>query len=550
MFNFRKLNWSLILFLLFNTLKLVCFNVIISDNIGFMPIFIGMKFILNSVLVFCLFVPLLKNKLIKTCLFVYSLQFVYLTAHLCYFKYFHNYLHIMQTFTLFAEGTKALANLYFFLDGSFLFLFIDLPFFIHFMRNKSKDVHCRFPTIISMFVIAGLSAFCYINLFAPYINDRSLSPLLVAPNETDIVRKYGTLTNDVFSFCANKSEVDILKSFSYGKPVSVSDTPNTKNNIVILQLESIDANVVNKTYNGKYIAPYLHELSKKCVYYPYMMSYHMGGGTSDSEFSILNSIEPLQHYPAMKLKSYDYPNSFLKSLNANDYTCLAFHGNVAKYFNRLNAFPKMGFSKFYDIFKMRLSNKGWGASDGDVLDFTFNKLTKTKSPFLAYIITMTSHASFTNASHYYNNNLYDDIEDEVVKNYFNSVSYVDMVLKDFITSVRETMPNTYVFVWGDHTPAINKPLYSQASLSYDKKYFEFVPLLIITPDNKTYTERSKVASFLDIALTVLNASNSDFSISTNGIDLLDFSNTDAPAIPFKNRSYSRETLFSELIANN
>ena len=196
---------------------------------------------------------------------------------------------------------------------------------------------------------------------------------------------------------------------------------------------------------------------------------------------------------------------------------------------------------------MHLFNKGWGASDEDVLNYAKNKLSKTSEPFLAYIITMTSHASFTNASHYYNNPAYSNIDDELVKNYFNSVSYVDVTLKNFISDIRKTMPNTYIFIWGDHTPAIERPLYSQASLSFDGKYFEFVPLFILTPDSKVYQENEKVASFLDIAPTILNASGANYTIFSDGDNLLDFNNDRPSSIPFKAGSYSKKILYKNIL---
>lgn len=414
------------------------------------------------------------------------------------------------------------------------------------MRKKKylSMEHVYFPFVVSL--VVSIFILYHFKLFSNDFIQTSSSPLSVILSEADIVQKYGTLANDAFSFYANLNESDIISKLSYGKSINILNNASSKNNIILIQLESIDSSAINKTYKGKYLMPYLSALSKNCVYYPYTMSYHMGGGTSDAEFSIINSIEPLQAYPAMKLKRYWYPNSFLKNLNNANYTCLAFHGNVARYFNRINAFPSMGFANYYDIKKMYLTNKGWGASDGDVLDFAFDKFKKIDHPFLAYIITMTSHASFTNASHYYNNPLLSDIKDDLVKNYFNSISYVDTVLSDFITKVRKEMPNTYIFIWGDHTPAIQKPMYAQASMSFDKKYFEFVPLLIVTPDNQIHSEDSFVASFLDISPTVLNASGISFSINSDGMDLLNPDNPDDHLIPFKNKFYSRKQLYENI----
>ena len=461
---------------------------------------------------------------------------------MCYFAYFMNYLHLANVFMLITEGTKAIVNLYFFLDVRFLLVLIDLPFFIMALK---KDIKSKYTIRITGFLATFfLSIICFC-LLIPCLKNAT-SPLCHVPSESNIVKNYGTLVNDIFSFYLNHGSENIIKNLKYGKKVEKNASKKHKPNVIVLQLESIDASVVNATYKGKYIAPYLHSLSEEYVYYPYTMSYHLGGGTSDSEFSILNSIEPLQSYPAMKLPTYDYPNSFIKQLNNNDYTCLAFHGNVASYFNRDNAFSAMGFSKFYDISGMHLSNKGWGASDGDVFDFAKKELLEISKPFFSYIITMTSHASFTNASHYYNNADYNDISDVVVHNYFNSVSYVDMEIENFVTYIKENIPDTYVFIWGDHTPQINKPLYSQAALSFDSRYFEFVPLIILTPNDMTYKEDSKVACFLDIAPTILNACGVKYSIYSDGDDLLDFNRDNSSLIPFKDGLFSREKLFEKL----
>ena len=546
---FKKLknyfNLSVILFLIFNTLKIVFFNIFIYPDNKNYDYFFFIKILVSFVLVSFVYLSLLKFELRKTCVFVYFIQLVYLFSHMCYFKYIGNYLHITSVFMILGEGTDAISNLSFdFLTWKFLLLFIDLPFFICAIRKKVK---VKYTLNITGFLVIFFMSVCCFKLFIPAIKE-SISPLFYMPSDREVVCKYGTFVSDIFFFYFNSNEKNIIKNFKYGKKLEKPNIKEDKPNIIILQLESIDSNVVDQQYKGQYIAPYLHSLSQKCVYYPYTMSYHMGGGTSDAEFSILNSLEPSQFYPAMtRLGNYDYPNSFLKQLNKNDYTCLAFHGNVGNYFNRDNAFSVMGFSDFYDISSMHLKNKGWGASDSDVLDFVKDKLNSIDSPFLAYIITLTSHASFTNARNYYNNKNYDDIKDNLVKEYFNSVSYVDTTLKEFVSYVQKNIPNTYIFIWGDHTPAVRrKPLYSDAHMSFESRFFEFVPLFIITPDNVQHYEHSRVASFLDIAPTILEACGGEYSIYSDGNDLLDFKNDNFSSVPFKGGIFSREVLFSEI----
>jgi phosphoglycerol transferase MdoB-like AlkP superfamily enzyme len=154
---------------------------------------------------------------------------------------------------------------------------------------------------------------------------------------------------------------------------------------------------------------------------------------------------------------------------------------------------------------MNMKNVGWGAPDADVFDFVLENSRTVSGPFLSYVITMTSHGPFTNASNYYNNATFDDIQDKKVRDYFNSMSYVDASIKSFVQSIKKEYDNAYVFIFGDHTPKIESDYFIQADVMIEDKLHEFVPLFIITPDNKVHNEQKIAASFLDIAPTVLYA---------------------------------------------
>ena len=161
---------------------------------------------------------------------------------------------------------------------------------------------------------------------------------------------------------------------------------------------------------------------------------------------------------------------------------------------------------------------------------------------------MTSHAPFTNAEKYYKNAAFEDIKDKTVKDYFLTMSYVDKSIESFVKKIRSNNKNTYIFLWGDHTPNINTESYKQAAFTLNDKYFEFVPLMIISPDSKVYKEEKKVASFIDISPTILYSSGIKFNIFSDGQNLLD--KTENPSgIPYRGDSYNREKLFKDIIKN-
>jgi hypothetical protein len=86
---------------------------------------------------------------------------------------------------------------------------------------------------------------------------------------------------------------------SYAETKLLSDGRGERKNIIPIQVESLDAALVRLEWQGKPVMPFLSELSRDHVYYPCVMSYHKGGGTSDAELSIINSVDPFPARPQL-----------------------------------------------------------------------------------------------------------------------------------------------------------------------------------------------------------------------------------------------------------
>ncbi|HEY9060784.1 MAG TPA: LTA synthase family protein [Pseudobacteroides sp.] len=449
---------------------------------------------------------------------------------------------------LFNEGMTAANQNAAPINFNMVIILIDLPGFILLYKNFGKIMdfrkNKRFITImvscISLVFLGGIEV-------TSYYKEWSLVHLVESKynGEKPIVERYGTLVNNALGIYLNRNEKVIIDKLKYGSVQNGKAQGNKRSNFIFIQVESMDSNAVNKQYNGSYIMPFLNSLKDNSVYYPYVLSEHMGGGTSDIEFSVINSLEPLEGYSAQKLSSYNYPNSFIKILRRNNYSAIGFHGNKGSFFNRNISFPKMGFERLVDMETMGLKDVGWGAPDKDVLNYSYDYISKKKGPFVTYIITMTSHGPFTNASNYHHSNTFEGIVNANIKNYLNSMSYVDKVLGDFVTEIRKKYKNTYIFIFGDHTPNIRDKEYMQASFNYDNKYFEFVPLFIITPDGRKYTESNRAVSMLDFSPTILRAAGVAFEIRSDGADILNF-NGDWKGIKFKDVVYKREDLYEKV----
>lgn len=536
----------MVLFILSNVLKISLFNYFLVPNAD--KWMLRYKLLTTLLMVVITYPILFRFKSRVLFVVVYILQLLYIIVNLSYYLYFQSYLHIEQAISNFYEGFTAVQNASAPKSPLLIVSFIDLPFFIYltltyFRANKLKK-KLRFLIYVVVICAVCTSA---ITEYRHYKEHNFLTD--IAKNmflgESRIVQRYGTLVNNAVSIYNSKNTEEYINSFKYGKEQTNEKEKAQKPNIFIIQVESMDASIVQQKHDGSFVMPYMDSLTNGSVYYPYLLSYHLGGGTSDSEFSIINSIEPLSVYPSIKLTTYKSPNSFVTRLTQTSYEVNAFHGNVGRFYNRDLAFHKFGFNEFYDIAKMNMKDIGWGAPDAQVFDFALEKSRAASKPFLSYVITMTSHGPFTNASNYYNNDAYNDIQDKMVKDYFNSMSYVDQSINAYVQSIKKEYDNAYIFIFGDHTPKIESNVFKQSSVMLEGKLYEFVPLFIITPDNKIYHEQKIAATFLDIAPTVLNASGVKFSIRSDGSNLLNPGGS-VEKIPYRGLQWDRAALFNKI----
>ncbi|MDP4094801.1 MAG: LTA synthase family protein [Bacillota bacterium] len=546
--NCKRTALIVFLFIAISTVKITAFNIFILSTDS-LQIFLY-KFGITFLLITSIYLILMGFKSKIPFLIFYIIQLIYIFINLIYYGYFHSYLHFSQAFALFSEGVGAAGDLSTLLSPKLLIALLDVPLAIYLLISYpgiSKGIR-QVKRINRAVLISGCLMIITLTEGWNYLHNYSIVNIAKANNsasEALVVQRYGTFANSLADMILNKNDNSLLSQLKYGQHITGKGTEGTKPNFIMIQVESMDANAVNKQHDGQYVMPFLHSLAQQNVYYPYTMSYHEAGGTSDAEFSTMNSVQPLSDYPSIDINNYSYPNSVVRQLVNNSYTTVAFHGNIGSYFNRNNAYPKMGYQQLVDMTKMGLGNVGWGAPDGAVFSYEEKQLKTIKQPFFSYTITMTSHGPFTNANNYYNNSLYNDVKDPTARCYMNSMSYVDQSLENFVNYIKENFKNTYIFIWGDHTPNVKNSEYMQASFTDSDKYFEFVPLIIVTPDGKQYTENKSVASFLDVAPTVANASGIPYSIDSDGMDLLNRP-VNVNEIPYRGGIFDRSILFSKV----
>lgn len=536
-----------LLFVLANAVKTAVFNRLLIDLPAFasaQEFFSG--FFGKVIPVFIVYVVLARFRRWYWFAGFYCLQTLYMFVNLSYHLSLMGYLHISQYTGLYSEAFDLIKHSAVPHDARLWFVIFDAPVFICMLLVYSKFFSFNKRILFKPALVAAAAGFLVMTLqWNPMDFSPKQSMYDAYASDASVVGKHGLLVFNIVDLFNYGDARRLIRSLSYGPEISAAETTATHPNIVALQIESLDAYITDAKYNKKFIMPFLHDLSQKCLYFPYVLSYHEAGSTSDCEFSVLNSVEPFDDFPSIKLRNYGYPNSALKRFSSQGYCVEAFHGNRGSYFNRTAAFKKMGFQAFNDMFSMRLKEMTWGAPDGSVFDFVKTRLLSQREPFCFYIITMTSHEPFTLARQYYQNSLFSGIGNAATRDYFNVMSYVDREVEEFVRVVAGGHPDTYFFIFGDHTPMIQKDVYKRASFMCDNRVFEFVPLFVVAPDSRGRRENACVASFLDIAPTMLAASGIPYLLRTSGANLLNVPLANG-VVCYRGGVYSRAELYKKI----
>jgi lipoteichoic acid synthase len=537
-----------VLFVLANAAKTAVFNRLLIDAPPLPTAAVPLCGLYNKIVILSvLFLLMTRPKYRFWFAGFYILQQLYMYVNLSYHFNLEGYIHISQYVLLYSEAFDLMKYSAVPHDPRMWYLAVDAPFFLCllFFYPGFRRISMRYfkPALLS----AAIAVFIAVCLWKP--PEVSAKQLMSDPYTTvsPVVRNYGLLMFNIVDFFNYRQKREDLIALRYGPEVHAPGSRPPHPSIVMLQVESMGGFIIDHKYRDSYVMPYLHGLSGRCVFFPYMLSYHEAGSTSDCEFSVINSVEPFDNYPSIRLQYYHYPNSMLKQLAKAQYGVFAFHGNRGAFFSRNIAFPKMGFATYFDMEAMGLAEQGWGAPDSAVFSFVSRNIRTEKQPFLYYVITMSSHEPYTLVKSYYSNARFAHEDAVSARNYLNSMSYVDGRIQAFVTDVRAACPECHIFIYGDHAAVIDKNVYRKTTFESDNRLFEFVPLFIITPDSRVYRETACAASFIDVARTVLDVSGVPYRVYTRGQNLL--------APPLKNSSvsyrggvYTRTELYAKIAA--
>ncbi len=294
-----------------------------------------------------------------------------------------------------------------------------------------------------------------------------------------------------------------------GKPL-VDD----RSNVIVVQVESLDKKLIDYRHNGREVTPFVNSLKERSLYGTNFYAQHVNG-SFDADFSLLTGLYPVnRHYSFRENDMTQFP-SLVEILNDAGYETIALHGNVGEFFYRHQAYPELGFDRFYSRPDFDESRKRYyieggylGINDYDFLYQSVELIEQAEEPFFAYLITVTSHTPFSFYPAEYTIPEFESLSRPLVRDFFNSIYFVDRSLEMFFNALerRGLTENTLFVIYSDHESAIDTPEYS-SSVNFvvhrNVKEPEHIPLIIKHPDLEPGLIE-KTGTITDLAPTILD----------------------------------------------
>jgi lipoteichoic acid synthase len=287
-------------------------------------------------------------------------------------------------------------------------------------------------------------------------------------------------------------------------------------NLILIQLESFEDWPVGRRLDGQEITPNLNRLTKEGLYFSHYFHQSGPGTTASAEQTVTNSLYPLGDDVAFETYPFDDYVALPGLLAKHGYATAALHGDVKSFWNRANVYPQLGYQKFWAKSDYQITRTvGWGLDDADFFSQSIPKLQSLPQPFMATLITLTSHSPFTVPLDLQTLRLTDRQGfSNLQLDYLQSVHYVDGSLGMFIQQLKSAglYDNSLIAIYGDHKSyaftqddtALARFLgldhFDQLSYLQNSQ----VPLVLLAPGTGLHGVNEQPASHLDLYPTLAN----------------------------------------------
>ncbi len=348
---------------------------------------------------------------------------------------------------------------------------------------------------------------------------RELNSFTFSPDQT--VQEIGILNYSIGDMigalsratAVTPSDVQFVRSTLASKPAVTTGRYfgiARGDNLIFVQVESLDASVIGQTVGGQEITPNLNRLAREGLYFDDYYTQVGPGNTADAEFVTLDSLYPLANTVAFIDFAHDTYAALPDLLVRNGYHTYALHGDVPNFWNRANMYPSLGYEDQISKSSFTATETGFETlPDDDFLSQSAQKLAAAQDPFMATVITLSSHTPFIIPEQYQALQFTDDSGfTSKQEDYLQSIHYADGALGAFIAELKSNgvYDRSLIAIYGDHGSSTYVGGILGGSRTLATLDNSRVPLILLSRalNAKKHGSVSTPGSHLDLYPTVAN----------------------------------------------
>lgn len=550
-------------------------------------IFHGMRLVSPRAVMFSLiygilfssFALLLKRKSTKRVYLIFLILFLATLAfsQSMYYSFFNDFYsftrltNLREFFVVKGETLKAFKWEYLIYYGFALFYIGAL--FVLPLEDEKRDFKGMLVCLVcALGLIFGVKTTFVNTMDDPtqlYLTDDYLYTTLY--NKSKAMERFGVYSysqRDIFRITKNalgirdSKEVEEINEYfdNHQRELKTNDKTGIfeGKNLVFILAESLNTWGINEE-----ITPHLYKMKTEGYYFSNYYSPTFPSTTIDAEFVTNTNLVPSLDFgnTAYQFSDNDFPQSLANLFKKEGYTTASFHNSIGSFYNRYQFHEALGYDHFYDSDEMQIDvpeNFGYNwALDVDLFerssDIILNQYNETKQPFMAYLITVSTHTPYDDNRNALKTNL-EYIEsvidaDSQVQYYMAAMKDLDEGLGLMIDQFKEAgiLEDTVFVMFSDH---YSYGMHHDVIWSYYTDYagdfhrIHNVPFMIWSPGMEDGAIIENACSQFEVFPTVANLFNLEYDPTfTVGNDV--FNNEENLIVYGKRSSWQDDNLIYE-----
>jgi len=312
-------------------------------------------------------------------------------------------------------------------------------------------------------------------------------------------------------FFKSKKQINDIKSPFWG----IAENRN----VFLIHFESLIPLLIGLKVDDIPITPTINSLISNSLYWQNIIDETGLASSSDAEFMIMTGILPdinniVAYNPEIKKHLHSLPHI----LKNNGFQTISLHGFNSSFWLRNINHPIYGFDTMY-FDKIFTSDEkiGWGLPDKDFFLQSAELLKAHEPPFMAYLISLSTHHPYRNTPEEYQDFFTKSIDaSTMLIRYLQLIRYTDDALGDFIDAIKrqDRWDNSIFVIYGDHPPTIDEQGMADFKRVSGKDILaprsQCVPIIIVIPGKEDYISKYRkefddiVGGLSDIHPTILH----------------------------------------------